>query len=220
MEATGCARRRLDLMPITYYAAGNAPTISHDAPLQGLDVMDGLSMLDAMDAVVQHLAANGLAVDPVVDARSEVQAARTWTIHPGPGEIRLFDDYNAGIRHLEVEAESELHDTLCDAVERLLPLDDYDALLSDWERGVGEARSLVKLAIAGADPLEDPVFEAIAAALSHESGHVRCMAAYAVAMHGDARFLALLEQRATTEDDPNALDIVERALAMYVGGDG
>lgn len=55
-------------------------------------------------------------------------------------------------------------------------------------------------------------------ALSDPSPAVRCHAAYAMAMHADPDFEARLIDRLPSEDDVNARDIIERALALYASG--
>lgn len=181
---------------------------------------DTLDFFAAFERLEQRLADHGVTFSSPMSRESEVQIVQTWPLEQHNGEVRIYDNAIVGVRHLELDADDEaLLQLLVEQAVATLPVEDHTQLLRAWGEGRRDQPStIVKIGLSAPSPLPDQVVEVISAGICDPSAAIRCMAAYCAALTADPRFEPVLDRQLAAEDDDNAADIMELALALLEPG--
>lgn len=178
---------------------------------------DASEFFESFEKFVERVQGDGLEFDDPHSEETDVQIVQTWPIRGKNAGVKIFDNYIAGVRHIEFAAADErLLSELVDAAHATLPLENHEQLVQEWlAASVDDPSVVVKIALSAPGELSDAAFFAIADSLRDPSAAVRSMAAYAVGLNGAPRFEPALREQLEVERDTNTRDVLQRAVWMY-----
>ena len=170
---------------------------------------------DRLSAALQDLAKQGTALEVIERDEKPSQIRLSWLDHRSGSAVRIWDDYRAMVRYLELRApDSEMMSRLRTTLEQHLAPPKRADLVSLARRAPTDLAALMRVVYSAEDSPDAETVSIVASALDHESPAVRAMASYGAGILGWPELKRAVEQRRAIESDVTVMDSLQRSLAL------
>lgn len=170
---------------------------------------------DGLSSALEDLAGFGVVMELVERDEKPSHIRLSWLDHRSGSAVRMWDDYRAMVRYLELRApDSEMMSRLRTTLEQHLAPPKRADLISHSRRAPTDLAALMRVVYSAADSPDAETVSIVAAALDHESPAVRAMAAYGAGILGWPELKRAVEQRRSIESDVTVMDSLQRCLAL------
>jgi hypothetical protein len=132
---------------------------------------------DRLSAALQDLAKQGTALEVIERDEKPSHIRISWLDHRSGSAVRMWDDYRAMVRYLELRApDSEMMSRLRTTLEQHLARPKRADLVSLARRAPTDLAALMRVVYSAEDSPDAETVSIVAAALDHERPAVRAMA--------------------------------------------
>ena len=170
---------------------------------------------DGLSSALEDLAGYGVVMELIERDEKPSHIRLSWLDHLSGSAVRMWDDYRAMVRYLELRApDSEMMSRLRTTLEQHLAPPKRAVLVSLARRAPSDLAALMRVVYSAADSPDAETAWIVEAALDHESPAVRAMAAYGAGILGWPELKRAVEQRRTIESDVTVMDSLKRSLAL------
>ena len=177
----------------------------------------GDAFFDGLVAAFADLAELGMVLEVIERDEQPTHVRLSWLDHFSGAAVRMWDDYRAMVRYLELRAPtpaamSRLRSTL---VEALRP-PARSTLVQRARLAPADPVALMKVVYSAAELPDDDTTSIVRAALVHPNQTVRELAAYGAGILGWSAFMPPIVDRLTIETAPAVIEALERTRQLIV----